>query len=368
MRTTIPMRITKMMMCFTLCSVFFTLSSAFSNPRIAIRRLSKLRLHDHSEPIENLQEAECIPIFDFAKNDTLNNFERIDDVIMGGISSSSLRQQPGEAYISWCGICRVDGGGFCGTRTLPFQEPLSVGNADGLYIECRLASDNDTDRRVWKMSTRTEKSRGEELYQSEFKIKPGNEWNRLPLPFSNFNKVRGARLVFGAERIDPSEGLYQIGLTMSKFLMAENMTEIPSFRPGYFELQVKSMGLYSSNAQNVTVSSPTILSPEEIKQNRPIIAKIVFPVIKLLFSEKARRRRSAMKILRDSKGMSRPKAILFGIKVRSSKSGMILSVMQAMAIVFTDTVRAILGKMFSYAIVKPLFLVIKLSRKIKNQK
>mmetsp|Transcript_9083 Transcript_9083/g.13958 ORF Transcript_9083/g.13958 Transcript_9083/m.13958 type:complete len:225 (-) Transcript_9083:1319-1993(-) len=206
---------------------FISASSAFLYPRTSVHRLSQL--YDQSDGIKSLQQAECTPIFDFGKNDTLSKFERIDDVIMGGISSSSFRERDGEPYASWSGICRVDGGGFCGTRTLPFREPLSVGNADGFYIECRLASDDDTDKRVWKMSTRTEKSRGEELYQNEFKIKSGMEWNRLKLPFSDFRKVRGARLVPDARGMDVSEGIYQIGMTLSKFTIAENMTEIPSF-------------------------------------------------------------------------------------------------------------------------------------------
>lgn len=52
------------------------------------------------------------PVFDFsdsARNET-DRFERIDDVIMGGISSSTLRQVDGEQFARWSGICREDGG------------------------------------------------------------------------------------------------------------------------------------------------------------------------------------------------------------------------------------------------------------------
>lgn len=50
------------------------------------------------------------PIFDFSQNDTVESFERIDDAIMGGISTSALRNVPGESYASWSGVCRIDGG------------------------------------------------------------------------------------------------------------------------------------------------------------------------------------------------------------------------------------------------------------------
>lgn len=51
-----------------------------------------------------------MPIFDFSKEDAVESFERIDDAIMGGISTSVLRGVPGEPYASWSGVCRIDGG------------------------------------------------------------------------------------------------------------------------------------------------------------------------------------------------------------------------------------------------------------------
>ena len=50
------------------------------------------------------------PVFDFQQNDTVESFERIDDAIMGGISTSALRDVPGKPYASWSGVCRIDGG------------------------------------------------------------------------------------------------------------------------------------------------------------------------------------------------------------------------------------------------------------------
>ena len=53
-----------------------------------------------------------IPLFDFSDStfNSTNKFERIDDVIMGGISSSILRQVEGEQFARWSGVCRTDGG------------------------------------------------------------------------------------------------------------------------------------------------------------------------------------------------------------------------------------------------------------------
>jgi len=141
-------------------------------------------------------------IFDFTniENNDVSKFDRIDDAIMGGISTSQLRQittqiKPTstsplpDAFASWSGVCRTDGGGFCGTRTLPFQDgkPLQVvkSKADasdsdstggsngsyGFYIKLKLMSDNEPERRVWKMTTRTKNIQtSEQVYQSSFEI------------------------------------------------------------------------------------------------------------------------------------------------------------------------------------------------------
>lgn len=95
--------------------------------------------------------------------------------------------------------------GFCGARTLPFKEPLQVPDrALGFYLDCRLTSDNEPERRVWKLTARSESSRGEVLYQAAFQI-PKSEpsdieevpWNRVFVPFSDFRLVRGPRMVEG---------------------------------------------------------------------------------------------------------------------------------------------------------------------------
>ncbi len=210
---------------------------------------------------------------------------------MGGISTSTLRFIPNATYASWSGVCRTDGGGFCGMRTLPFVEPLQVvtssevmmkgggdGGVDGrggggeeegqkiqakgLYIKCRLYSDNEPERRVWKMTLRTDTSRGELVYQSQFQLpkletspflslsSPKEEdgqaksWSTIQVPFDNFVQVRGPRVVPNGLELDLSKGLYQIGMTMSKFQLGLNTTEIQDFRAGYFDLQIQQIGLY----------------------------------------------------------------------------------------------------------------------------
>ena len=94
------------LLCITSVSAFHPLSLPSSRPKT----VSRSALGD-AEP--KTQEKQCLQtIFDFSdstRNET-DRFERIDDVIMGGISTSSLRQVDGEPFARWSGVCREDGG------------------------------------------------------------------------------------------------------------------------------------------------------------------------------------------------------------------------------------------------------------------
>ena len=165
---------------------------------------------------------------------------------------------------------------------------MDVGGADGLYLKCRLTSDDEPERRIWKVTTRTEKSRGEQLYQAMFDLPktPENEWSQVHIPFSSFLQVRGPRLVEGAEPLNATGGLFQVGISLSKFQMAKNVAELENFRPGYFELQLQDIGVYKNGDIIETVVSPTTLDKAEAAKRRPLLLKILLPVAKVFFSEK----------------------------------------------------------------------------------
>jgi hypothetical protein len=348
-----------------------------------------------------------VPIFDFttttnsettSKSDVLK-FDRIDDAIMGGISTSQLRQVvigkddkndnvddgAGNNYASWSGVCRLDGGGFCGTRTLPFTDgrPLHVQNQNGFYLKLRLDSDNEPERRVWKMTTRTQNIQtSEQVYQSSFVIPKRVEkeeetetakenkdkittttvdesessaammdlnnliipnsnkkqldaatatdtaesveekedvdkyWKTIYVPFSSFIQVRGPRIVENGPPLDVNNGIYQIGLSLSKFQIQKNVTQLDNFRDGYFNLHIKEIGVYNTNANNeqkeddnnnnnndktkakgaATTATATTgaanllttqtLTKEEAKNKRPLLLKILSPIATLFFNEK----------------------------------------------------------------------------------
>ena len=356
------------------------------------------------------------PIFDFmnpspniTSTSAINKFERIDDAIMGGISSSTLRFVPNANFASWSGVLREFGGGFCGMRTLPFVEPLPATmdvqvstddnddgavltknrNANGLFISCRLASDNEPERRIWKMTIRTDTSRGETVYQAPFqfpksKASQEQEWNTINVPFDSFQQVRGPRIVQNGEKLDLTNGMYQVGMTMSKFQMGANTTEIDNVRAGFFELQIQQIGLYCDNdncsdmnstmkdtpvalASTATDEVVKTLTKSEMMKKKPFVLKMLVAMSKIFFSEQANRRKSAMNILREKRNMTRLEAIKFGLKYRSKSIGLFNSLAKTSAILGIDSLRTVLKNILKIVLVYPLQFIRKSMKKIKKK-
>lgn len=113
-----------------------------------------------------------------------------------------------------------------------------------------------------------------------------DDWARVEIPFSSFVQVRGPRLVPGAPPLDVSKGIFQIGMSLSKFKISSNVTEVPNFRPGFFELQIKEIGVFASKQQPNNIAVPTTLSKKEVERKRPLVLKALLPLAKIFFSEK----------------------------------------------------------------------------------
>jgi hypothetical protein len=212
--------------------------------------------------------------------------------------------------------------GFCGIRTLPFEKPLVVKSNDGgIYIKCRFTSDEEPERRVWKVTTRTDSSRGEQLYQALIEIPTTSSpppspvsadtateqqtqsqqqpqpqpWVTVLVPFDKFRLVSGARLMSldAGNGMNTTGGLYQIGMVMSKFTIAAKMTAIDNFRPGYFELQLQEMGLFTTTtttkATTTIETTPTTTEEESAvitkPKTTPLILQLLQPLARLFFTE-----------------------------------------------------------------------------------
>ena len=112
-----------------------------------------------------LQTGLRVPLFDLssspATSPVSSPFERIDDVIMGGVSSSRFEPSAASASDHWTfsGILRNDGGGFCGWRTKAFETPLDANGFEGVYLKVRFTSDDEPEKRTYKLTVRDDQTR-----------------------------------------------------------------------------------------------------------------------------------------------------------------------------------------------------------------
>jgi hypothetical protein len=144
-------------------------------------------------------------------------------------------------------------------------------------------------------------------------------------------------------------------MTLSKFELGANVSELENFRPGFFELQIKEIGVYTKREDNQQdgVSKPRVLSKDEAQKKRPLLLKLVLPVSTAFFTEQSQRRKSAMRLLREKRGLSRGRAILFGLKSRSKSSGIIAAIGKMFCILVADSFRTVARAVLQVGFVYP---------------
>ena len=264
-------------------------------------------------------------------------FERVDDVVMGGVSSSVIAPDlAGRDCLVWAGKCRVEGGGFTGCRSVALKNPMDLSAYDGIALTCGFESDDEPERRTWKATVRTQNDRGEMVYQATFvppvATRSGTGSDERPpeirIPWDAFRLVRGPTVVPDVPPLSADEcaKVYGLGLIMSRFGPRGPM---PDFREGPFRLALHGYGVYS---QSEDAPSPATLASaaadnagkraSENRGTRNVVTFVLAPLIKLVFSEKGRRRRRAREILKERYGMSDAKARFgFGQALKKTRMG-----------------------------------------------
>ena len=185
-------------------------------------------------------------------------FVRLDDVIMGGQSSSGMRQAgvpgSGATYAVWEGELVHTGGGFCGTRTAPgvLDSVRDMSAYDGLRLRVRAGPDQAGKRR-FKVNIKTKAMEGtpEAVFQASFDVpesRGGGGWVDVDIPFEAFSAVKRAKVDYKAEMpvLDPAQraNIASIGLVYSRFEYngAPNPRGAP---PGPFRLDLSCISAYS---------------------------------------------------------------------------------------------------------------------------
>lgn len=132
-------------------------------------------------------------LFDFAKQESVQPWFPVDDVVMGGISSSQM-QYSGEGVAQFSGELSLENnGGFASVRFA--DKRFNLSNFEG--VELRVKGDNKT----YQFRFQTDIARIS--YAQPF-LAP-DEWTTVKLPFKDFEAIFFGRKVIDAPELNTSD-------------------------------------------------------------------------------------------------------------------------------------------------------------------
>ncbi|UKP00798.1 CIA30 family protein [Nostoc sp. UHCC 0870] len=193
-------------------------------------------------------------IFDFTNPSTelRNIWGALDDVVMGGVSSSNMQWLDNTAVFTG-NVSTANSGGFASVRTKNFEPPFNLSGYTG--VELRVKGDGQR----YKLFLRTD-SKWDGLGYSYSFDTVANTWINVRIPFTDFVPVFRAKIVKDAPAIDQST-ISSFQLMLSKFEYDGALN--PHFSAGNFALQLESMKAYggTTTPQFVHVSSAGVTRP-----------------------------------------------------------------------------------------------------------
>jgi uncharacterized protein YbjT (DUF2867 family) len=193
-------------------------------------------------------------LFDFQNpsTDLKETWGTVDDVVMGGVSESSLRLGRDGAIFSG-NVSTANSGGFASVRTRNFNPALDLGNYQG--IELRVKGDG----KRYKFIIRCEGKWDGIGYCYSFDTLYNN-WMTVQIPFQDLIPVFRAKTVPEAGRFDSSK-VYSMQLMLSKFEYDGALNS--RFSPGLFSLEIESIKAYNGpvTPQFIMISSAGVTRP-----------------------------------------------------------------------------------------------------------
>jgi len=134
-------------------------------------------------------------LFDFQTATNTAAWQVVNDDVMGGVSTSSIRLTNGAAVFQG-EVSLENNGGFASVRSLPARHDLA--GCDTFVIRVR------GDGRRYKLTARTDRSSDGAIYQTVFTTKKG-EWEEHRLPLKQFVPTFRGRVLSGEPPLDPAK-------------------------------------------------------------------------------------------------------------------------------------------------------------------
>ena len=174
-------------------------------------------------------------IFDFRQPaaDLSQTWGALDDIVMGGVSASSIQAQP-EAAVFTGVVSTANSGGFASVRTRNFDPVLNLGNYTGM--ELRVKGDGQR----YKFLMRDADTWDSVAYAYSFNT-IANQWLDVHIPFTDMIPVFRAKTVSNASPLNTTQ-IRSFQLMLSKFEYDGVLN--PHFQAGEFRLCVQTIGVY----------------------------------------------------------------------------------------------------------------------------
>jgi monofunctional biosynthetic peptidoglycan transglycosylase len=129
----------------------------------------------------------------------------VDDVVMGGVSASTLRVTPQGTALFTGSVSLANNGGFASVRSRP--TPVDLSAYDGLELRVR------GDGKRYQLRLRLDPHFDGIAYRAHFDTEPGR-WQRVYLPFTAFEPTFRGRRPPGAPPLDPAR-IYTFGFLIA---------------------------------------------------------------------------------------------------------------------------------------------------------
>lgn len=183
---------------------------------------------------QNLKPGEIILTCFDRQNPSANNlWGAVDDVVMGGVSSSNLILQEKTAIFTGR-VSTDNNGGFVSVRTKNFTPPWDLSAYQGIRLRVK------GDGQRYKFITRCEGKWDGISYCYSFNT-IADVWMTIDVPFADLIPVFRAKTVSEADKFDGSK-VYSLQLMLSKF--EYDGAYNPTFRAGAFSLEIESIRAY----------------------------------------------------------------------------------------------------------------------------
>lgn len=214
---------------------------------------------------------DVISLVDFSTADGRAAFQPLNDVIMGGRSSSRVRGGEADADDGapavWSGTVVGRGGGFASVRApLPrdgANPGVDLSSCAGVALTCR------ADGKTYKVNLRNDQE-PELVFQAAFDTAGAGEWQTVRVPFSAFLPVKRGRIAYAdndaqgavyAAQLDTCS-ITSVGLVCSKFEISHGGSEDPRFREGPFRMDLARLDAYRDTTPRfVLASSAAVTRP-----------------------------------------------------------------------------------------------------------